>query len=46
MNILSNRIINLNSKSIKFEDGYIEVGEFKNILLLEDNIENLNNINH
>ena len=46
MNILSRRLIESNIKNrVKFEDGYIEVGEFKNILLLEDNIENLNNIN-
>ena len=44
MNILKRRVIDSSSSNkVKFEDGYIEVGEFKNILLLDDNIENLNN---
>nr|ADO51616.1 dnapol [Moniliophthora roreri] len=47
MEILGKRLKNsdFSSKVIKFEDGYREVGYFKNILLLEDHIENVNNDN-
>lgn len=38
MSILATRLNN-SSRNIKFDDGYIEVAEFKNISLLGDNIE-------